>query len=583
MAEADYIALRDALVSKPQIIVVMTLDSCSLTYSVGACTASGDPGDECYNTLGTCQDVDNYDKTTKDYKFCMHGRDLPLPGENILPYLLDDSQVLPTEIDPLGSAKIVKNAKVTLKFADEPDNDVGIDPYVDNRSYTPEDQGTFWRKLLARNLYTLGRSVVIKHGYQGLAEADYEHLKQKYIIEGIKGPDRRGVVSVVLKDPLKRADRVKVPVETFGEVDDNPLLAGANVINLDDSSAYPASGYVRIDDEIKKFTGNAANQLTGVTGAHFGTSDVNHTQDTRVQLCYVQESINVWDIINDILQNEVGFDAADIDEAGAEEEVDRALQAFTFTGIVSKPTKASDLLTELTEQSMSYLFWDEEVQKIRFKAFFLPSPDDSIADLNETEHLAELAVDNNEKSRISRVVVHYEKDAIGDLKKQESYSRSYIVSDEDAADPEQYGEHETKTIFSRWITTATIARRIGTVFRNRFRDPPKKVAFIVSPKDSDMQIADIIELTTDRIVNPDGSARASRRYQILKKKHVSPATYRFDVLDSGWSSLRYGNIAPAGTPDFGAATPEQKEDYVFISAGGPPPVMSDGTGSYVIF
>ena len=653
MALADYIAARDAPVPKPQTIVVITLDSCSLTYSVGACTASAGVGNECYNTLDTCQDVANYDKTTKEYRFSSHNRPLPLPGENIRPYLLEEPNTLPTEIDPLGGAKIVKNAKVTLKFADEPDNDVGVDPYVANRAYAPEDQGTFWRKWLARNIYTLGRTVVIKHGYQGLAEADYEHMKQKYVIEGIKGPDRKGVVSIVLKDPLKRADRVKVPVETDGELANNhtdsfPTLTFSADTNM---AQYPTSGYERIDDEIIHHTGKSGQTLTGCTHAHLGTTAASHDQDTVVQLCYVKESINVWEIIEDILVNEVDFtedtgtassgtpttlvdntkawvpdafivanvviyegtgagqareitdndatsvtvatwdtdpDAtskyyiAFIDVVGAEAEVDRALQAFTFTGVVSEPTKASDLLTELTEQSMSYLFWDEEAQTIRFKAFFLPSPDDSIADLNETEHLAELVVDNNEKSRITRTVVHYEKSAVGELKKKESYARSYIVTDEDAAGDEQYGSHVTKTIFSRWINSATLARRLGTVWRNRFRDPAKKVTFAVALKDSDIKIADIVELTSDRIVNPDGTARQSRRYQVLKKKQASPAKYVFDVLDSGWGGLKYGNIAPTGTPDFGAASEEQKQDYVFISAG-TPPVMGDGTDSYAIF
>jgi len=53
----------------PVTVCELTLDFCANTYGVAPCTASGAVGTECYNTYETCQDIPNYIKTTKTYRF----------------------------------------------------------------------------------------------------------------------------------------------------------------------------------------------------------------------------------------------------------------------------------------------------------------------------------------------------------------------------------------------------------------------------------------------------------------------------------------------------------------------------------
>jgi hypothetical protein len=139
----------------PVTLVVITLDFCALTYGVLPCTATGGPGEECYNTFPTCQDKQNYDRTTKEYRFT--SLDAPYI-KDARPYL-DTIDWMQTEIKP-GSLTII--GRSTLTMADEPDTDIGIDPYVENRSSV---QGTFWKKLLARNKNYSGRRVEIYKGY----------------------------------------------------------------------------------------------------------------------------------------------------------------------------------------------------------------------------------------------------------------------------------------------------------------------------------------------------------------------------------------------------------------------------------
>ena len=46
---------KDKVGREPNYIVELDLDRCAWDYGVGACTANGGAGAQCYNTLETCQ------------------------------------------------------------------------------------------------------------------------------------------------------------------------------------------------------------------------------------------------------------------------------------------------------------------------------------------------------------------------------------------------------------------------------------------------------------------------------------------------------------------------------------------------
>ncbi len=110
--------------TRQQITVVrMTLGFCALTFGQGACTATGRA---CYNTYPTCKDRANFDATEKTYVFSSAEAPLPFPGPR--PYVTDVRYV-PTEIKD----NFTVSGRVNISLADEPDDDVGIDPYRDAR------------------------------------------------------------------------------------------------------------------------------------------------------------------------------------------------------------------------------------------------------------------------------------------------------------------------------------------------------------------------------------------------------------------------------------------------------------------
>jgi hypothetical protein len=87
-----YAEITASLSREPCQLVIITLDSCSLTYGVSPCTAT--PATKCYNTFYTCRDTANYAKTTKDYKFTTNKAKSPFEA---YPYI-DSISLLPTEI-----------------------------------------------------------------------------------------------------------------------------------------------------------------------------------------------------------------------------------------------------------------------------------------------------------------------------------------------------------------------------------------------------------------------------------------------------------------------------------------------------
>jgi hypothetical protein len=64
------------------------------------------------------------------------------------------------------------------------------------------------------------------------------------------------------------------------------LLVGDTSVILDDSTSFGMSGAIRIGDEIIRFTGNAANTLTGLNRGIYGTTAKEHADGLQVGECY---------------------------------------------------------------------------------------------------------------------------------------------------------------------------------------------------------------------------------------------------------------------------------------------------------
>ncbi|MCK5360008.1 MAG: hypothetical protein KAJ95_05245, partial [Gammaproteobacteria bacterium] len=288
------------------------------------------------------------------------------------------------------------------------------------------------------------------------------------------------------------------------------------------------------------------------------------------------------------LFNDIGIADADIDVTGLESERDTWLQNAVFTGLWVKPTKSKKILEELQIQSMFNIYWDESAQKVKLKVTAPPAPTDTIIKLTDDDFLETPNFDNNEESRLSRVMIAYAKrSAFDDDEKWQSYRRVFLVIDPDAESIDQYGEPAIESLFSRWITTQPWAKRVANRLFSRFRDRAPVLTLIVAPKDSDIAPADIIELTTRKYSDEFGAPRQDRQMQVLSRKQTREAKYEYVVMDTGWApggntGGTYGYITPTGYPDYDDATDEQRK-YAFIGATGTNAVGVNEDPGYYIF
>ena len=540
-------------------LVTIKLDFCALTFGVAPCTATGT---KCYNTRSTCKDPENYDKVIKDYKF-IRRTDQIIQGSGARPYLRKTKE-LPTEINPEKGIPI--NARVTYSFDDDDDaSDVGIDPYVSERASV---QGSFFKKLLARNPYYEGREVIEEKGFHGIDTAEFQ-TAFKGIIDAVNGP-ANGKIDIIVKDPLKKAENVWVPKETFGKVTDNPLSAGATTVNVDDAAEYEtASGadpnWVIIDDEIIRYEGKTATSLTSCTRGQGDTTAASHDIDSVIQQVRVYQDVNPWDIIDDLLEGDMSIPAADIDIIGAELERDTWIPGYQFTAWLTKPKKVIEHLADLCVQSGSYIWWAYEDQKFNWKVISPGLPSETIPTFDDTKNIIKAEpADRNEDARVSVVAVYYNLKLLGDPEEPDDYLGRYIAVDSDKEGDDQYGSRKVKSFLCRWITATAEAQALGDRYLARYKIPPPEYTFTLEMKDSSLKTGGLCSITSDDFVDVDGNP-LTKLWQVLKKEPKGKNEIAFTALDMRWDK-RIGLFAPAGLPTYGDADAGQKL-YGFFSDG----------------
>ncbi len=286
---------EEGAMTRTQITVVkMVLGFCALAFGEAPCTAAGVP---CYNTYPTCKDRAHFDAIEKEYIFSSADAPLPFPGPR--PYVLDVRYV-PTEIKD----NFTISGRVNITLADEPDGDVGIDPYLDER--TGASAGTFWKKLIVRNKNYRGRLVEVYEGFAGLAFEEYE----KKFVGRIEDIQVNGAeVTIRLTDLLRSLAEVEVPkkIDCRLVTDVAPELTQ---ITVSDVSELTAPGYILIDEEIIGYAAinSETNVISGLERGAFETEAVEHKAGDKVGLVRYYAPARPRDILYEMLTVDAELD-----------------------------------------------------------------------------------------------------------------------------------------------------------------------------------------------------------------------------------------------------------------------------------
>lgn len=559
---------------KPVSIVEFDLDACSLSYGVAPCTATGAAADSCYNTFSTCQDTQNFTKTTKTYRFMTADANIPI-GENIIPCVKSVS-FAPTRIQ-FGKG-LGYRSSCTVTLHDFKHHDRGVDPYVSSRTYDVT-QGTFFGKLKARNTYYNGRTMRIRTGYMNNEYDTSNFETREYIIEKVEGPDAKGVIKITGKDILKKIenDRVKVPAVSEGGLSAD-LTDSATTFTLTPAgvgSDYPATnGILKIGDEIVTYTTRTNDTLSGVERGQYKSNADKHSAGDVAQVCKFYDNENVVDIIYDILVNYASIDTSYIpysnnpsDPDEWDDEKEFWLASKHFTTLIPVPTGAQTLIEELNEQGLLVIWWDEAQQKIKLKAIAPPPPlqtirevtDDTVISMDTSKIIAK------DDDRNTQIWAYYNPTSWTEIKDENDFRRVHVSADLAKESDNEYGDSRKKVVLSRWFVTDVEARSFANRYLNGTKFTASEIRYRTDAKDTDLNIGDYINITT-RIRQSVTGADERYQYCIIEKKWTKPGhELEFLACQSWFTFSRYAYVAEDGTPDYISASDEEKIRYGFIS------------------
>lgn len=472
-------------------LVELDLDYCVNTYGQAPCTASiPATGDiKCFNTAFTCQDRENYNHLPKTYRFCTNVSPLPV-GIDAIPSIKGQPSISGAVADLSGGLGI--RGAVSFSFFDHPDNDIGIDKYVNERTYIPYKTGTFWGKLRERNPFYVGRIMRVYSGYLVNGEFDITNFQARtYVIEKITV--NRGQATVTGKDVLKLADddRAKYPKVTTGELTADLSETGNSFIlapsGIGDKQ-YPANGWIRFNKEVIAFTRSGDIFTVTERGAKNTQVQDHSAGDTG------QNSIRMNDR-TDKLVNELLTQGANVDPVFIPSE-EWAIEAESFMavfldGFLTEPIGVSKLLKELGENAPHYLYFDERRQFIIFTVLKEPPINASILSASDNFLSDSLTISERPELRLSNVTVNFGQfDPTQKLDEFSNYSQKYARIDLAAESPDEYGQEKIKTINSRWINNFNKgqALTVGSLIGRRFGKLLREISFTLAPKDSDFWI-----------------------------------------------------------------------------------------------
>ena len=555
---------------RPCQIVEIDLDYCQLSYGMGACTAvlGVSSVNKCYNTAKTCAVPQNYDPAAKTYRFSDRELGPLVPSIPCLKRVSYTSG----KLDPGKSIGIRSSATITLQ--DLPWADRNTDKYVDERAYTPNAQGTYFGKWIARNPYYQNRQVRIYSGYMDEdGSVDLSKFQTRtYVMDKISGPDSRGTVTIHVMDVLRLIDNEKaqIPATSTGTLAAAITNVGTTINLLPTGvgdAEYPANGRAAIDEEIVNFSRVGDVVTLNLRGALF-TTPVDHEIGATFQLCKVYTNAPLADVVYEMVVTVGQIPAAYVDFSQWQDEANTWLSGHLLNATIATPVGVMTLLNELTSTCLFYIWWADYLAKIPFRAIRPEDPAANTRRLNDDNHFIanSLSITESPEQRISQVWVHFaRRNPLLKMEELRNYQVIPVYLDSDAQSAIQYNEKRVRRILCRFFDLSNESQAVvlGSRMIARYRDNPRTFKFTVDAKDADMQLADVVEVTTSSLQDVDGSAITTNMQIISRMESVPGDKYTYEATDTFFSG-RYAFVLVNGTADYPAATLAARNKGAFI-------------------
>ena len=572
---------------EPIQVVEIVQPLCANTYGSAPCTASGTADEKCYNTRATCQDTANYDGSSTLSLYFTSGKTAERGVSGVsyaIPSLVSVSTA-PTRVNLAGAnpdAQGLGNRAVcSISFKDHPHTDRRVDPYQSGRSWDAMQRGSFWSKWIARNKYRQNIRINVYEGYAGQALGAM--VKRSYFLQSVTGPDSNGNVTIQGKDILARIEerKAQAPAASPGELytDITAVATSFEVANAVEAD-YPASGTIRINDELMTYSARALNgngrlDFTISARGTDGTVADEHSAEDAVQECLRYTNATPNDICEDLLTTYGGIPAGFLDTTNWATEIGTYLSFYRLNVVISEPTNVTDLVSEVQENVLFFIWWDERDALVKMKA--IRGIDAAVPVITAENNILDGTFSLTEKprERASRVWVFFNhRNFVDSETDADSYRQQSVFANLESETDALYGESSIRRIYARWIQSGVLADNTASKILTRFVDVPSECKFRMDAKDRAYWVGDTITISHHLDVDAFG-VRRLRNWTIVSAEEVVPGEVVEYVAED---TTLYGQvyyIQASGAGDYSAGVSDVFDGFIGNSAG----VLSDGTNS----
>ena len=475
------------------------------------------------------------------------------------PYLVKDVH-LSQEI----SQSITLTGKMNLIFEDD-----------------KETSGHFWRKWRAKNKFYKNRIVEVLKGFDTLLESEYISVF-KGVLQNIS-IGNSGNIEMSSKGLLKLTSR-QFPAETDGVIgiDISSVATTITMTGDTDMSQYNSSGYLKLEPdsnnttpEVVKYDSISGQEFIDVTRGEFQgdlwSSGSTHSSGSTVQQVEVYLNLNPIDVMIDLL-SKTGLDDdqffGDIDSGTGGTFLTIKEDWFNgrlVRGILDEPTEIKQYLKELRDITFTSLYQNEN-QKVAL-AYLIPARDETtLKTIDDTSNIIfrSSKINDNLDQQITRTITLF------GLRGGKSGNDSADYKDRsvyiDAVRESQYNEKNTISFASRWLRKDLAGRRFSNqISSNRIRvfgDGIQTIEFDLETQDDDLQVGELFLLTTNKIQDKNGADLVNTKFFTTSKKQIGENRWSYSAYNARLTK-RASFIAPTGTPDYSAASDDEKT-YCFI-------------------
>jgi len=334
------------------------------------------------------------------------------------------------------------------------------------------------------------------------------------------------------------------------------IFAATTSIILQDASAFPTSGFCRIENEFFSYTGKSTNTLTGCIRGEFGSTDADHEVGVDI---YKVNSIqaNPIDIVLQMLISPGGGGTYDVLDEGAG--IDESLvDVAQFEEIKTDFFSSRTFLIRLWNITDMKKTIEEEILfpcGLRFRAnnngkiglalidrstFEIDTP--SITN-DEISKEPQYEVDNTKINNFVRIFWDYS-DHKNDFQKVTEFTDADSIAEFNKS---KVLEFKFKAIRDS-LDGLDMVQAFALLFLSRFSFPRPTINLNTFLSVSNLLVGDKVDLFTDRIPTADGDLNFGSTLEIIERAiNYQTGDCRVKLAFTSFTGLRQCFIAPSDT------------------------------------